>query len=77
MKFTKTKINFVPCHISQCGEYKIVKYGKSWFLFHKIDSIGKNGKKIRAFGDSVEYDTNGKVKTYKTFHRALKRANMI
>ena len=69
MKFNKIILPTGAAFISECGNYKAVNYGGKIFLFKKIE-CGK--KKYKAFGDSVEYDTFGRSKSYRTYREAFK-----
>ncbi len=80
IKFKKTTLPTGKAFISECGEYKVVNYGGSKFLFKKIDWVHirgeKKGKKYRAFGDSVEHTAIGESKKYKSYREAFKVAEI-
>jgi hypothetical protein len=61
MKFKKTLINYVPCHIS--GLYKCVNYGGHWFAFYKL-------RLSDPWGNSCYHTTMGNSERYKTLAEA-------
>ena len=79
MKFIKTELPTGKAFISECGEYKVVNYGEKIHLFHKIFTFYRlNGKKkkYRAFGDSCFCENNGSSKTFASYRKAFKMAEI-
>ena len=75
IKFKRATLNHIPCYLSECGEYKVIKYGKHIYAYHKIDSM-VNNKKCRLFGNSMEYKNN-KSMEYTTYKQAFSAVNRI
>ena len=60
MKFKLTKLPTGYAHISDCGNYKAVKYGGSWFAFHKPQDWPNFGNScFHKNSESERYPTRG------------------